>query len=84
MLLNAQQIIETCEEKEIEIIPFEDSQVEAATYDLRVGPQGATTSTKKLIDIKADGYISILPGDFGVVTVLEEINLVHNMRLALA
>ncbi len=52
MLLNAQQIIETCEEKEIEIIPFEDSQVEAATYDLRVGPQGATTSTKKLIDVR--------------------------------
>ncbi|KPK91425.1 hypothetical protein AMJ80_07320, partial [bacterium SM23_31] len=37
--------------------------------------QGATTSTKKIVDIKEKGYISLEPGDFGVVTVLEEIRM---------
>ena len=75
MLLNSQQIIEAHRNKEIEIEPFDGKQVQAATYDLRVGLQGVTTSSKKLVDIKAAGYITLNPGDFGMITILEEIKL---------
>lgn len=75
MILTYQQIREAHEKREIEITPFEEGQLQPATYDLRVGEQGATTSTKKLINIRELGYIVLQPGDFGVVTVLEEIRL---------
>ena len=75
MILTDRQIREACDAGEISIKPFEDGQVQAATYDLRVGSQGATTSTKKLVDIAKEGYLSIAPGDFGVVMVLEKIEL---------
>ena len=75
MILNAQQITEAVKANEISIIPFLEDQVQAATYDLKVGDQGATTSTKKIINIKDNGYIIIQPGDFAVITVLEEIRL---------
>ena len=66
MILIDQQIRETCKKGDIFIEPFSDKQVQPATYDLRVGNQGATTSTKKIVDIKEKGYISLEPGDFGV------------------
>lgn len=75
MILTDRQIREACEAGDIVIEPFDDGQVQAATYDFRVGNQGATTSTKKLIDIKKEGYISLAPGDFAVVTVYEKIEL---------
>ena len=75
MILTDRQIRETCQAGDIIINPFDDGQVQSATYDLRVGDQGATTSTKKLINIKEEGYLSIAPGDFGVVMVFEKIEL---------
>ena len=75
MILTDRQIREARENGEIKIEPFEDSQVQAATYDLRVGNQGATTSAKKKLDIKKDGYLVVEPGDFAVVTVFEELAL---------
>lgn len=75
MILNHQEIIEANKNGEISIVPFEESQVEPATYDLRVGAQGATTSTKKIININEAGYLLLQPGDFATVTVLEELRL---------
>lgn len=75
MILTDRQIRAAQESREISIDPFDDNQVQSATYDLRVGEQGATTSTKELINIKRDGYVSLAPGDFGVITVLEKIEL---------
>jgi dCTP deaminase len=75
MILTAQQISEAYQRGDIVINPFEEEQVQAATYDLRVGEQGATTGTKKIVNIRELGYLLIQPGDFGVVTVLEEIRL---------
>ena len=57
------------------INPFDPEQVQGASYDFRVGEQGATTSSKKLVNIRETGYFLLQPGDFGVVTVLEEIRL---------
>ena len=75
MILTDRQIRETRQRGEIAIEPFEESQVQPATYDLRVGAHGATTSTKRKIDIEKEGYLLLAPGDFGVVMVYEEIRL---------
>jgi len=75
MILTNKQIEETYRRGEILIEPFEQRQVEAATYDLRVGSQGVTTTSKKVVDIKEHGFIVISPGDFGVVTAFEELRL---------
>lgn len=75
MILAHQQIKEAYQRGDIVISPFDESQIEAASYDLRVGEQGATTTTRKLVNIKENGYILIEPGDFGVVICLEEIKL---------
>ncbi len=75
MILTDRRIRETCEAGDIVIDPFDADQVQSATYDLRVGGQGATASAKKLVNIKEEGYLSLAPGDFGVITVFEEIKL---------
>ena len=75
MILTDKKIKEALSNGDIKIDPFIDSQVEPASYDLRVGKHGATTSTKKIIDIEKQGYILIEPGDFAIVAVLEEILL---------
>jgi dCTP deaminase len=75
MILTNDQIVEAQEGGGITIDPFDPNQVQAATYDLRVGAQGATTSTKTLIDLEKAGYMTLEPGDFGVVTCFETIRL---------
>ena len=50
MILTAQQIAEAYKNGDIMIDPYDDNQLQGASYDLRVGEQGATTSTKKLIN----------------------------------
>ncbi|MHB1012796.1 MAG: dCTP deaminase [Desulfobacteria bacterium] len=75
MILTDGQIREAQQSGEIEIDPFEDKQIQGASYDMRVGEQGATTSSKKIVNIKEKGFLILEPGDFGVVTVLEKIRL---------
>lgn len=75
MILTAQQIEAAHLAHDITIDPFEEKQVQGATYDLRVGRQGATTSTKKMVNVEEQGYLPIEPGDFAVVSVLEELRL---------
>lgn len=75
MLMTDGQIRDVCAKGELNIEPFDEKQLQPASYDLRVGEQGITTSSKKKIDIKADGFIVIHPGDFAVVLVHEEIRL---------
>jgi len=75
MILTAQDIEKAHRDGVIKIDPFEPKQVQAASYDLRVGRQGATTSSKKLINIEEQGYLPVEPGDFAVVAVLEELTV---------
>jgi dCTP deaminase len=75
MILTNKQIEEAYRKGDILINPFEENQIQAASYDFRVGEKGATTSTKKLVNIREAGYLMLQPGDFGVVVVLEEIRL---------
>lgn len=75
MILTDHMIKEAVESGGIVIEPFEERQIQAASYDCRVGDQGATTSAKRKVDIRHDGYLALEPGDFGVLTVLEKIEL---------
>ena len=75
MILNDRQIVEANKKGDILIEPFSEEQVQAATYDLRVGEQGATTSSKKVVNIRQNGYLLLNPGDFATVTALEIITL---------
>ena len=75
MILNNNQISEAVKSNFIEIDPFDENQVQAASYDLRVGKQGATASSKKLTNIEEEGYLVLKPGDFAVAIALEKIRL---------
>jgi dCTP deaminase len=75
MILTDRQIVEARVRNDVTIEPFDPDRLQPASYDLKVGDQGITTSSKKKIDIKSDGYIVLHPGDFGVIVVHEEIAL---------
>jgi dCTP deaminase len=75
MILTNKQIEETYRKGDILINPFDENQIQSASYDFRVGDKGATTSAKKLVNIKETGYLILQPGDFGVIVVFEEIRL---------
>lgn len=75
MILTNEQIVEAQRKGDIVIEPFDADQVQGATYDLRVGEQGATTTSKKVVNIREAGYLSVQPGDFAVLTVLEILRL---------
>jgi len=75
VILTDRQITEAQSKGDINIEPFDERQLQPASYDLRVGDQGITTSSKKKIKIKDDGYLLVQPGDFAVILVNEEIRL---------
>lgn len=75
MILTNDEIVEAMGKGDIEIDPFIDKQLQGASYDLRVGTDGATTSSKRIVNIKDAGFLVIQPGDFATVLVLEELRL---------
>jgi len=75
MILTHDQIIDAQKAGGIVIEPFDEKQIQAASYDLRVGPQGVTTSTKKIVNLERAGFVLLEPGDFGIVTCFESIKL---------
>jgi len=75
MILTDGQIREAVKSGEICIEPFEERLVQPASYDFRVGRQGATTSKKVITDIEKEGYLLLEPGDFTVITVFERVKL---------
>ena len=75
MILAAQEIINLYRSGQLLIAPFEESQVESASYDLRVGEEGITTSAKRKTNIREVGFLLVQPGDFAVIITLEELRL---------
>lgn len=85
MILTDRQIRAAIAANELVISPFDDGQVQAASVDLRVGEEGATTKTKRKTNIKEMGFLLLEPGDFGVISIFEEIKLnsQHTGRIGL-
>lgn len=75
MILNDRQILKAVQDKDISIEPFNENCVEPASYDLKVGREGFTTTAREKINIQDKGMMLLEPGDYGVVTTLERIGL---------
>ena len=75
MILTDRQLREALKTGDIEIEPFDETQVQSASIDLRVGEEGATTKTKKRVNIREHGFLLLEPGDFGVISIFEELRL---------
>jgi len=75
MILTDVEIRQAVTQKEIRIDPFEEDQLQPASYDLRVGRQAATVSSKGLINVADQGYILLEPGDFALITTHEKLEL---------
>jgi len=55
----------------IAIEPFLEKQIQPASYDLRVGKQGATVKDKELVDISQKGFLVLGAGDAGLISTEE-------------
>ncbi|MGH6988021.1 MAG: dCTP deaminase [Caulobacteraceae bacterium] len=75
MILTDRQIREALASGEIKVTPFDSGQIQSASIDLRVGEEGATTKTRKRMNIRENGFLVLEPGDFGVISILEELTL---------
>ena len=69
----------------IRIDPFSKDQIQPASYDLRVGATGITTSSSGVINIETKGYFELRPGDFGILLTREIIHFdaSHTARIGL-
>lgn len=85
MILTDADINLAVEDGAIKIDPFMPTQIQPASYDLRVGPQGLTTSSNGLVNIEAKGFLELRPGDFGIIMTREiiEFDSSHVARIGL-
>jgi len=75
------QIREAVKSGEITIYPFDEvHSLQPASYDIAIGDQGITTSSKEVVDIKKKGYMILDPADFGIVISHEKITLNNRHR----
>ena len=75
MILADGEIRKAITKGDISITDFEEKCLQPASYDLRVGPQGFTTTEKRIVRIDQRGIFTLRPGDFGVVTSHEIVTL---------
>ena len=85
MILNNEQITESLRQGLIVIEPWAEARVQGASYDLRIGPQGATTTGKRIVDLESEGYMRLEPGDMAIISSLEilRFDTAHAARLGL-
>lgn len=85
MILNHVQIKKAHDKGALFIEDFDEEFLEPASYDLRIGNTGATSSSKCLINIEEKGWLELEPGEFGVLLMHEELkfDLWHVGRIGL-
>lgn len=85
MILVDQAIVEAHENDQITVDPFEQQQLQPASYDLRVGPEVVTSSSREKIDLTEKGFVELAPSDFAIVLTHESISLdnQHTARFGL-
>ncbi|MDI6903773.1 MAG: dCTP deaminase [Methanocellales archaeon] len=69
------EILEMIEKGELVIEDFLDSNLEPASYDMRLGKRGIVSHLEKQIDIERERGITINPGEFALLTTLEKVKL---------
>ena len=75
MILTDEMLQEAINDLNIKLEPFHEKQIQAATYDMRVGHEAVTTSSKEVRNLEEKGFIVFEPGDFGFVTTMEIISI---------
>ena len=75
MILTDDLIAKANSEGSIKIEPFEHKQLQPASYDLRVGPEAATSSHREKINLAEKGFFELAPSDFAIVISEEKISL---------
>lgn len=75
MILADHQITEFYKKGELLIDPFDEGQIQPASYDFRVGAEAVTTSSEGVIDLTQKKYFVLKPGDFGIVISHEIVKL---------
>jgi dCTP deaminase len=78
MLLLDFQIKEALKKGEFKIKNYSANCIEPASYDMRIGPEALTTTSKEIINLKEKGFFVLRPGDFGVVSTYEIIEFPTN------
>ncbi len=71
MALSGEEILKYVNANQIITRNFEEKCLEPASYDIRLGYEGITSSVKKKINIEDLGYMAIEPGEFAVFMSLE-------------
>ncbi len=75
MALPKQEILKFIEKGEIISKNFSEKYLEPASYDIRLGEEGITSTDKKKINIKEQGYLTIRAGEFAVFQTIEYFNI---------
>ena len=75
MILTDTMIRQACSEGIVGISPFDERQIQPASYDLRVGPEAAVSSRRGKVNIKDSGFVELDAGDFAVLVTEEVITL---------
>ncbi|UCE61672.1 MAG: hypothetical protein JSU63_07970, partial [Phycisphaerales bacterium] len=73
MILTDAAIQEAVQSGELIIEGFAAENVQPASYDMTVGPEGFSTSGKRIVNIKEGGLLVLKAGDYGLVTTFERL-----------
>lgn len=79
MVLVDKEIKEAVNNGEIGLSDFSEKCLQPASYDLRVGEEGFTSSAGRVINIQIEGVLEIQPGDFALVMTHEKLRLPNAM-----
>ena len=79
MILTDNMISEAVSSGVVKIEPFDKEQIQPASYDLRVGPVAAVSSSHSKVNVKEKGFLEMTPGDFAIV-VSEEVITMDNQH----
>jgi dCTP deaminase len=75
MMMTDHEIRAAVKNGEIVLAPFDDSKVEPASYDARVGTSAFSSSSRERIDLSARGVLIVEPGEFAVLECKERVEL---------
>ncbi len=85
MILTDSDIQQAIGKSEILIEPFSEKQIQPASYDLRVGAAGISTTSGGKVDVEGKGFFELRPGDVGILLTREslEFDASHTARIGL-
>jgi dCTP deaminase len=79
-MLSDSEILQAIQSGEMELEPFEETSLQPASYDLRVGDFAFASTGKERVDLSQRGVLVIEPGEFVVVQTLERVKF--GLRIA--